>query len=244
MLRLRPSSRTTYARSDRNSPHRLAGRLRGEVQARRKRNHPILGSPDASHSIAIRSAFARALIPIALLSNALIVDDGAADGLAGLLGEAIDQVDSAPATLGILPAGTTQLASNHTAMLRLPAQCANPDKQRFLIATSLAGKQPITAMLIGGSDSDKMTALRCARKCCPMLVIKNSGVMSDALLAARDSVDGGGKVADIADPDTGRSSTAARCGLSISPLTLHLETAASWPDSKARRDPYGCVDAL
>ena len=167
----------------------------------------LFGSADAAHSVAIRNAFARALIPVALLSNALIIDDGAADGLAGLLGEAIDQVDSAPATLGILSPGTTQPAANHTALLRLPEQCAIPYKQRFLIAASLAGKppaarRPTIALLIGGSDLDRITALRCARKCFPILVIANSGAMSDALLAAKDSVDGGGKLTDIADPDT------------------------------------------
>ena len=89
---------------------------------------------NVAHYADIRSAFARALIPIALLSNALIVDDGAANGLSGLLGEAIDQVDPVPLTLGILLPGTTQLAANYTALMRLPAQCTNPEKQRILKA--------------------------------------------------------------------------------------------------------------
>ncbi|WP_263351948.1 DUF4231 domain-containing protein [Acidicapsa acidisoli] len=166
----------------------------------------LFGRADDTRSAEVRSAFARALIPIAILSNALFVDDGAANGLAGLLGDAIDQVDLAPATLGILSPGTTAPAANHAALMRLPAQCANPGKARFLIAAGLAGKPPSArkltiALLIGGSDSDKAIALRCARNCWPLLVMRNTGVLGDALLTAKDSVDAGGKLAEIADPD-------------------------------------------
>jgi SMODS and SLOG-associating 2TM effector domain 1/Protein of unknown function (DUF4231)/SLOG in TRPM, prokaryote len=166
----------------------------------------IFGSTDDTRSAEVRSAFARALIPIAILSNALLVDDGAANGLAGLLGDAIDQVDQSPATLGILSPGTTAPAANHATLMRLPAECTNPAKARFLISASLAGKPPsvrklTVALLIGGSDSDKPTALRCARNCWPLLVMRNTGVLGDALLTAKDSVDAGGKLAEIADPD-------------------------------------------
>jgi hypothetical protein len=166
----------------------------------------IFGSTDESRSSTVRSAFARALIPVALLSNALIIDDGAANGLAGQLGHAIDQVDQSPSTLGILSPGTTPPAPHHTALMRLPSQCSNPDKDRFLITVSLSGKgpspkKPTLAFLIGGSDLDKVTALRCARNCWPILVMGAAGGVGDVLLSAKDSVDAGGKLADIPDPD-------------------------------------------
>jgi hypothetical protein len=166
----------------------------------------LFGSTDTTQSALVRSTFARGLIPIALLSNALIVDDGDGDGLAGLLGQAIDQVDQPPSTLGIPPPGSTPKATNHTTFLPLPADCANPYKQRFLITAGLVakapeGKKPCVALLIGGVDSDKPTALLCAQKCWPMLVVKGAGGLGDILLAAKDSLDTGGKLAAITDPD-------------------------------------------
>jgi hypothetical protein len=185
----------------------------------------LFGRTGAAQTDVVKSAFARALIPIALLSDALIVDDGDENGLAGLLGQAIDQVDQPPATLGILAAEDTPRASNHTKLVPLTADGPNPDKQRFLFAAGLAAKTPgnkklCVALLIGGCDSDKQTALLCAQKCWPILVVQGAGGLGDAVLLAKDSVDSGGKLSAIMDPDI---RDIVDCGI-IRPIDFSADT--------------------
>ena len=166
----------------------------------------LFGSLDAVLSAQVRSAFARALIPVALYANALIVNDAASDGLAAVLGLAAQQADLAPTLLGILSPGVAGPDPNHTAVMRLPAQWPDLAKSSFLITASLCeskstGKKPVIALLVGGGDPDKLTALRAARRSWPLLVMKGAGGLGDAILSAKDSIDAGGALDQISDPD-------------------------------------------
>jgi hypothetical protein len=166
----------------------------------------IFGSLESALSLQVRSTFARALVPVALYANALLIDNGSNDGLAALLGQAAQQVDKSPTLLGILPSGVAEPDPNHTSVMLLPAQWPDPAKSSFLITASLAEskstvKKQVIALLVGGGDPDKLTALRCARRGWPLLIMKGAGGHGDAVLSAKNSVETGTPLEKIADPD-------------------------------------------
>ncbi len=150
----------------------------------------LLGSFDQAIASDVRSFCARAIAPVALLTKALIVDDGSAQGLAGLMGQVARQMDEAPELLGILDSGESAFAAEHARLLRLPAEWPDPAKSRIRILAewtqSVQGTvKPVVVVLFGGDEADKMTVLRCARRSWPILIVQGAGGLGDALLAAR-----------------------------------------------------------
>ena len=140
----------------------------------------LLGSFDASIAPQVRSVCARALAPVALMANALIVDNGSSEGLAAEMGQAAQQMDQSPALLGILDAGAGTPDPNHTHLLRLPAGWTDPAKSSLLMIAELAksgvtGPKPVVVLLFGGSDTHKITVQRCARRGWPILVVQGAG---------------------------------------------------------------------
>jgi hypothetical protein len=163
----------------------------------------LFGTLEAALAARVRSIFARALIPVALYAEALIVDDGSSDGLAARLGIAAQQLDRSPALLGIMPPGTSAADPNHADVMSLPPEWPDPAKSSFQIAASLAehspgGTKAAFALLIGGDDAGKLTALRCARRGWPLLAVRGAGGLGDRLLTAQDAAQA---AQPLADPD-------------------------------------------
>jgi len=165
----------------------------------------LFGSYDVALAPEVQSLFARALIPVALLTDAAIVDNGTCDGLAALMGQAAQEVDQPPILLGILPPNAPGPDPNHTDVLRLPADWPDPAKTAFLIGAALArdktsNQKPVIGLLAGGGDNEKLIALRCARRNWPLLLMRGTGGIADALAAATATPPGGSQPVALADP--------------------------------------------
>ena len=63
------------------------------------------------------------------------------------------------------------------------------------------GKKPVAALLIGGTESDMVTALRCARRGWPLLIVQGAGGLGDRILVAMALSADGAHASAIADPD-------------------------------------------
>jgi SMODS and SLOG-associating 2TM effector domain 1/SLOG in TRPM, prokaryote/Protein of unknown function (DUF4231) len=164
----------------------------------------LFGSVDAAVASQVRSVCARALAPVAVIANALIVDNGSSEGLAALMGQAARQVDQAPGMLGILQPNIPGPEPNHT-ILRLPGEWADPAKSSFLLTAELAkttgtGEKPVVALLFGGGDEEKATVLRCARRGWPILVVQGAGGLGDTLAIPTQPTPGAPPPV-ITDPD-------------------------------------------
>lgn len=83
MLRFR-KSRTSHGKLERQFPHPRPDDPTGAFKEDSDLILFLFGRTDDTHAAAVRSAFARGILPIALLSKELIVDDGDKRGLAGL----------------------------------------------------------------------------------------------------------------------------------------------------------------
>ena len=166
----------------------------------------VFGGIDPSLSAQVRSVFERAVAPVALLANGLVIDNGASDGLAGLLGQAAKQLDHSPTLLGILSANQSSPDPNHSAIVRLPAEWSDVAKSSFLLTAELAGKapdgqKPAVGLLVGGGETDVATALRCARRGWPLLIVQGAGGEGDAILDALAPLPPGVQANPISDPD-------------------------------------------
>lgn len=164
----------------------------------------LLGSTADALGAQVRSLCGRALAPIALVTNALIVDDGLSQGLAAHMGTASQQLDQSPLLLGILPSGG-EPEPNHTAVLRLPPEWSDAARQTFLILAAKAkshpnGETPVVAILFGGGAAEQPTILRCARRGWPMMMVQGSGGLADAILVAQNPP-ADGSAQPVTDPD-------------------------------------------
>ena len=150
------------------------------------------------------------MVPVALIANALVIDNGKVDGIAGLIGQAAKQLDQSPFLLGILSPNENAPDSNHSALLRLPAEWDDIAKSSFLLTAEFARKQdgirPVAALLIGGGESDMATALRCARRGWPLLIVQGAGGLGDMILSASAPPAEGSQAAPIAEPGSSRNS--------------------------------------
>jgi hypothetical protein len=167
----------------------------------------LFGSFDAKVALQVRSVLGRALIPIAILSNAAILDDGSSEGMAGLLGQAARQVENLPLLLGIFRPDRPGPDLNHSEVLLLPPEWTDASQMSFLIAVELAkskieGEKPVIAVLAGGGEEDKLMALRCARHGWPLLVMQGAGGIGDMLVAALAPLSADGtKPTPLTDPE-------------------------------------------
>ncbi len=167
----------------------------------------LFGSFDASLAPQIRSVCARAIGPVALTANALIITNGSSAGLAALMGQAAQQLDQSPSLLGILEPNVADPDPNHTIVMRLPADGVDPAKFSFLVTAELTKKQPtgqkpIISVLFGdGGEREKILMLRCARRGWPILVVQGAGVLGDELLKAVTPGDDGTLPPPPDDPD-------------------------------------------
>jgi SMODS and SLOG-associating 2TM effector domain 1/SLOG in TRPM, prokaryote/Protein of unknown function (DUF4231) len=166
----------------------------------------LLGSFDATMAAQVRSICARALIPVAVMAKALIVDDGLPDGLAGLMGQAAAQMDKAPPLLGILAPDTEIPDANHSQLLKAPAEWGDPIASRLRIIAELAkqgtaGEKPVIVVLFGGGNPEKAALLRCARRGWPIVIVRGARGLGDAIVAALAPPVPGSELEEITDPD-------------------------------------------
>ncbi len=145
------------------------------------------GITDPSVAARVRSLFARALIPVAKMANALIVDDGAGDGLAAQMGQAAAQMDDVPPLLGILASDAAKYDTNHPQIVKMPAEWTDSATSRLNIVAGLAkggatGEKPVIVLLCGGGDIEKAALLRCARRQWPIVILQGVGGLSDSIV--------------------------------------------------------------
>ncbi len=199
----------------------------------------LLGSFDAALAPQVRSVFARALIPVALLTKAMIVDNGSSEGIAALMGQAAQQVDQAPMLLGILSPGVPGPEPNHTEVLRMPPEWPDPAKSAFQIAAALAKdatneQKPVIGLLAGGGNAEKLIALRCARRAWPLLIMQGAQGIGDALLTAT-SPPADTQPTPLADPDLQEIvDTASILPFSLTGNTDDIKRALLGPIQKPR----------
>jgi hypothetical protein len=189
----------------------------------------LLGTFDAALAAQVRSVCARAVIPVALTANALLIDmipgaipeGGSSQGVAVPIGQAAQQMDQSPSLLGILGSGAAAADANHTHLVQLPAEWNDPLKSGLLLVAELAKKgaadaKPVVVLLFGGNDADQITVLRCARHSWPILAVQGAGGLGDALIAATTPPADGTPAAVITDPDLREIvDTATICPLSL-----------------------------
>ena len=98
----------------------------------------LLGDYDASLDPTVKSLFSRAIVPAAMDSGVVIVDNGANFGCSAAVGQAARDEDHGPTLFGIAPHGVDPLEPNHTMIVRLTAEWSDPLKALIQIAGGLA----------------------------------------------------------------------------------------------------------
>ncbi len=166
----------------------------------------LLGDYDASLDPTVRSLFSRAIVPTAIGSGVVILDNGANSGCAAAVGQAARDQEQAPKLFGIAPHGVDQLEPNHTVIVRLSPEWSDPMKALVQIAGELAkdsaaGDRPVLSVLFGGGNAEKGALIRCARRKWPVLIVQGSGGMADELLQAMEPAADGTPPPPAADPD-------------------------------------------
>ena len=166
----------------------------------------LLGDYDASLDPTVKSLFSRAIVPTAIGSGVVILDNGANSGCAAAVGQAARDQEQAPKLFGIAPHGADQLEPNHTVIVRLSPEWSDPMKALVQIAGELAkdsaaGDRPVLSVLFGGGNAEKGALIRCARRKWPVLIVQGSGGMADALLQAMEPAADGTPPPPAADPD-------------------------------------------
>ena len=166
----------------------------------------LLGDYDVSLDPTVRSLFSRALIPAAMGSGVVIIDNGANSGCSAAVGQAARDEDHGPTLFGIAPHGADQLEPNHTTIVRLTAEWSDPMKTLIQIAGELATDtaaidRPVLVVLFGGGSAEKGALVRCARREWPMLIVQGSGGIADEILKAMEPTADGKPAAPAADPD-------------------------------------------
>ena len=166
----------------------------------------LLGDYDASLDPTVKSLFSRAIVPAAMDSGVVIVDNGANFGCSAAVGQAARDEDHGPTLFGIAPHGVDPLEPNHTMIVRLTAEWSDPLKALIQIAGGLAKDsaaidRPVLVVLFGGGNAEKGALVRCARREWPVLIVEGSGGVADEILKAMEQTADGKPPVPAADPD-------------------------------------------
>ena len=168
----------------------------------------LLGDYDVSLDPMVKSLCTRAIVPAAVSSGAVIVDNGANSGCSALIGQAARGEDQGPAPVlvGIATHSVAEPEPNHTMIVRLPAGWPDPMKALVQIAGELvkdetAVDRPVLTVLFGGGETEKEALVRCARRKWPILVVRESGGLADEILKGMEPGADGTAPAQVADPD-------------------------------------------
>jgi hypothetical protein len=160
---------------------------------------------DCNDSVA--SIFQRAVVPVAVALNAVVVDDAKRSGCAAALAQAaLGQVKPVQ-LIGIVPKtrDEAEIEPNHQQVYRLPADASNTPKAMFEVADQLAKKDSVAnnviVLLFGGGDDEKRFVVQCVRKGWPVLVVGKSGRLADQIVAATTKQPDGSLPPQPPDPD-------------------------------------------
>jgi SMODS and SLOG-associating 2TM effector domain 1/SLOG in TRPM, prokaryote/Protein of unknown function (DUF4231) len=166
--------------------------IRESVQALQIPPRPLiilLGTCDAPLNDQIRSVCSRVIAPIALDPGSLILDDGCS-ACASLIGQAAADQDQMASLLAIVPheQPAPQIDPNHQLVLRLPSSWTDTSKMMFQVADALleheVDQKPALVILCGGGDAETKALIRAAKRGWPVLVLKGTGGLSDAIADA------------------------------------------------------------
>ncbi|HWF07901.1 MAG TPA: DUF4231 domain-containing protein [Bryobacteraceae bacterium] len=155
----------------------------------------IVGAYDAGLNDPVRSILNRVVVPVAVDSGALIVDDAGVSGCAPLIAIAAAEQDAVPPVIGIIPneRDPNAIDRNHSRVLRLPAGAVLA-KHWFKAASDLAPEAAdagrVAVVLFGGGAAEKQSVLWCARRGWPVLVIGQTKGLADDILSAAPGPDG------------------------------------------------------
>ena len=196
----------------------------------------LLGDYDVSLDPTVRSLFSRALIPAAMGSGVVIIDNGANSGCSAAVGQAARDEDHGPTLFGIAPHGADQLEPNHTTIVRLTAEWSDPMKTLIQIAGELAKDtaaidRPVLVVLFGGGSAEKGALVRCARREWPMLIVQGSGGTADEILKAMEPTADGKPQPPLPIPICARSLRRPTFTSSQFPGTSMTSTEFCWPES-------------
>jgi hypothetical protein len=178
----------------------------------------LLGAFDVGLNDKVRSIFNRVVVPVAVAANALIVDDAGISGCAPLIALAAVEQDTVPPVVGIVEHEREGggIEPNHARVLRLP-QGSSLAKYWFQVAAGLVPQAEtldrVAVFLFGGGPAEKKSALWCARRGWPLIVIGKTGGLADDIISA--TLDPNGTFSTAIDPD----------------LREILETASLFPSS-------------
>jgi hypothetical protein len=179
----------------------------------------LLGAFDPALNDMTRSVFSRVVVPVAIESGALILDDARSSGCAPLIAQASLDQDTVPTLIGIVANDRTpnDIDPNHDLVIRLPVVWSGQTKYWFQLAAGLAPEAAsstrVAALLFGGGEAEKKAVLSCARRSWPVLVLGKTGGLADEIISASTSAGAGPPQA--IDPD----------------LREILETAALFPST-------------
>jgi SLOG in TRPM, prokaryote/SMODS and SLOG-associating 2TM effector domain 1/Protein of unknown function (DUF4231) len=166
----------------------------------------LLGDYPASLDPTVKSLCSRAIVPAAVGAGAVIIDNGSGSGCSAAVGQAAREEDRGPDLFGIAAHGVDDLEPNHTVIVRLPVEWADPMKALVQLASELAkddtaAERPVLVVLFGGGNTEKEGIVRGARREWPVLLIEGSGGIADEILKAMEPAADGKPPAPAADPD-------------------------------------------
>jgi hypothetical protein len=183
----------------------------------------ILADVDQTKSLLVRSFLNRCVLPIVAEADSVILDDGGQTGCAHELGLCALEEDVPPTMIGITTA--TQFDPNHTHILQL--KDADTIKWIFQFASAVAGAdaaelkpatgtasqeservagmarpepKPVVLLIFGGKAPEQAAALRAARKGVPIVLIGDTGGISDEILTALRPPASGSTPVVVQDP--------------------------------------------
>lgn len=165
----------------------------------------LFGDFSANCNDQIASIFQRTVVPVALEVGAIIVDDAKCSGCAAAIARAALDRDEAPRLLGIVRADYKDIEPNHGQVIRLPGTWTDAPKYTFQIVDELV-KDPtvnkrVVALLFGGTDDDKRSVVRCARRDWAIFVVAKTGGLADQIIAANANQTNGASVTTLTDPN-------------------------------------------
>jgi hypothetical protein len=145
----------------------------------------LLGNFPPTCSVDVASIFQRAVIPAAIKTGAVVVDDGKRSGCSAAIADAALDYDNPPRLLAIVENERTEtdIEPNHDQVIRL-AKWAGTPRYKFQIFDQLVNDIAV-CILFGGGEEDKRSLLHCARRKWPTIVLTKTGGLSEQLATAK-----------------------------------------------------------
>ena len=166
----------------------------------------LLADHDAILDPTVTSLCSRAILPAALDSNTIIIDNGPVRGSIGVAIQAARDEGQSPLVIYVQahPQGTAD--SGYPIHIQLPPEWPNRIKAVFQIAAGLVRvdqksiDKPAVTVLIGGGNDEKDGLVRSVRRGWPILLMEGSGGVADEILKAMKPAPDGTPPPPSADP--------------------------------------------